>query len=408
MRSPNAYQRAFYVLPIFVFLTFFMVTIFTIKEGGSRFGRENTPDGKACWIAAIVGAGTAVISVGWQVWVVKRRVAMDLQEKEEAEAAAAAGNLEAASSEGKTAEDDAASEKPSGSGDAAQQATPAALRDFRKSKVWSAVTHSANVDIHKEVDRDEKLAAMHDHAEKFDQRAEGVFKYLQVFTACANSFAHMSNDVANSIGLYAAIYSIWQTSQVSSEAEVPTWVLVVGGAGIVLGLATYGYKIMQVLGVKMVKLTNSRGFIVEMSSAAIVIIGSQYGLPLSTTHTLVGCVTGVGLLEGRRGFNGMLLIRFFEGWVAMLVVAGITAAAFTAQGLYAPNWDMDKQRYNTAQYLNSTAYSIAVATNNSALVSQSLGLPVPPLDLQQGIDLQQAALVSINAPICNGQVCPAA
>ncbi|PSC76970.1 sodium phosphate symporter [Micractinium conductrix] len=381
LRSPNSYKRAFYVLPIFVFLTFFMITIFTIKEGGSRFGWENTPDGKALWIAAIVGAGTAILSVGWQIWVVRRRVAMDLEEKTVAEAADVAGAVEAAGSDATKEDGDSASEQAAAS---AQQHTPSALKDFRKSKVWGALTHSTNVDIHQEVADDEKLQAMHDAAEKFDPRAEGVFKYLQVFTACANSFAHGSNDVANSIGPYAAIYAVWQTGTVAKEAEVPTWILVVGGAGIVLGLATYGYKIMKVLGVKMTKLTNSRGFIVEMSAATIVILGSRFGLPLSTTHTLVGAVTGVGLLESRRGgFNGMLLVRFFAGWVATLVVAAITSAAFTAQGIYAPNRDMDKQRYYVAQYLNNTAYSVAMADNNTDVLAQFEGLPNPVLYLNQ-------------------------
>jgi len=142
-----------------------------------------------------------------------------------------------------------------------------------------------------------------------------------------------------------------------------------------------------------------------MSSAVIVIIGSRYGLPLSTTHTLVGAVTGVGLLEGRRGFNVMLLVRFFAGWVATLVVAALTAAAFTAQGIYAPSRLMDDQRFDVAQYLNGTAYSIATATGNTTLLGQVQGLPVPLLNLNQGIEVQQAALVSINAPICNGAPC---
>lgn len=118
-------------------------------EGGSRFGWEDTPDGKACWIAAIVGAGTAVLSVGWQFWVVKKRVAQDLEEAEQAKAASAADAAEAPAS---AANGDAKLEgKEEGSEEAAArpQTTPAALRDFRKSKVWTAMTHSANVDIHK-------------------------------------------------------------------------------------------------------------------------------------------------------------------------------------------------------------------------------------------------------------------
>lgn len=100
---------------------------------------------------------------------------------------------------------------------------------------------------------------------------------------------------------------------------------------------------MRVLGVKMTKLTNSRGYCVELAAALVVILGSYFGLPLSTTHCMVGAVTGIGLLEGRKGFNFALLIKFFLGWVATLLVAGLTAAAFTAQGVYAPNRDASEQ-----------------------------------------------------------------
>lgn len=213
LRSENAYKRAYCVLPLFVFATFFMITMFTIKEGGSRFEWENTPDSKAAWIAAIVGSGTALLSVGWQIWVVKKRVNQDMEGHESKDVASAAGNMEGGKAPGSV---DAESEIPS-EVTAAHQTTPNALKDFRKSKVWTAMTHSSNVDIHQAVEDDEQLQAMHDHSEKFDPRAEGVFKYLQVFTACANSFAHGSNDVANSIGPYAAIYGVWNTATVETE-----------------------------------------------------------------------------------------------------------------------------------------------------------------------------------------------
>ena len=210
------------------------------------------------------------------------------------------------------------------------------LVTMRKSRVWKTISASANTDIHEIVEHDAKLSAMHAHSEVFDDKTENAFKYLQVFTACANSFAHGSNDVANAIGPFAAIYGIWQCSCISETAGVPSWVLAMGGLGLVVGLATYGYKIMAVLGVKMTKLTNSRGYCVELGAAATVILGSRFGLPLSTTHALVGAVSGVGLLEGRGGFNGILLVKFFFGWVATLIIAGGTSAAFTAQGVYSP------------------------------------------------------------------------
>lgn len=134
---------------------------------------------------------------------------------------------------------------------------------------------------------------------------------------------------------------------VTNKSAVPEWILVMGGLGIVVGLATLGYKIMRVLGVKMTRLTNSRGFCVELAAALTVIIGSRYGLPLSTTHCMVGAVTGIGILEGSKGFNAMILVRFFFGWVATLIVAGLTAALFSAQGIYTPNYYMpDPVLYN--------------------------------------------------------------
>jgi len=101
---------------------------------------------------------------------------------------------------------------------------------------------------------------------------------------------------------------------------------------------------MRVLGVKMTRLTNSRGYCVELAAATTVILGSRYGLPLSTTHSMVGAVTAIGMLEGRKGFNYILLVKFFAGWVATLVVAALTAAAFTAQGVYSPNKAMSDEQ----------------------------------------------------------------
>lgn len=186
---------------------------------------------------------------------------------------------------------------------------------------------------------DSTVADVHEKAEVFDSETEEAFKFLQVFTAMCDSFAHGANDVANSIGPFAAIYGIYKAKSVEKKSDVPIWILVMGGAGIVVGLATYGYKIISAIGVKLVKITPSRGFAIELGSACIIILGSRYGLPLSTTHCQVGATVGVGLLEGRqgKGVNGRLFLKVIGGWILTLVVVGFTAAAFFAQGAYAPS-----------------------------------------------------------------------
>ena len=177
-----------------------------------------------------------------------------------------------------------------------------------------------------------------DHAEVFDFKTERVFRYLQVITACAMSFAHGSNDVANAMGPFSAVYQTWSTGVVPGKsANVPYWILCMGGAGIVVGLATYGHKIMSVLAVKSVKLTNSRGFCVELASALTVILASRFGLPVSTTQIVVGAVWAIGLMEGRRSVNWCMAARIAVGWVLTLIVAGAVAAAFASFGVYTPS-----------------------------------------------------------------------
>jgi sodium-dependent phosphate transporter len=126
---------------------------------------------------------------------------------------------------------------------------------------------------------------------------------VQVLTACADSFAHGGNDVANSIGSLAAIWEIYRHQKQVKEAETPAWVLFIGAFGIVVGLATYGYNIIRAIGVKMCKITPTRGYCIELGSAIVVVTGSYLGLPLSTTHCQVGGTVAVGLLEGSKGMS---------------------------------------------------------------------------------------------------------
>lgn len=158
---------------------------------------------------------------------------------------------------------------------------------------------------------------------------ERVFGVLMIFTACSMAFAHGSNDVANAVGPMAAVISVVQSGEVGAKASVPPWVLLLGGVGIVVGLATYGYKVMQTIGKKITELTPSRGFAAEMSAAATVVIASGLGLPISTTHTLVGAVLGVGLARGIGALNLRVIGGIFASWLITLPAgAGLSILFF--------------------------------------------------------------------------------
>jgi PiT family inorganic phosphate transporter len=158
---------------------------------------------------------------------------------------------------------------------------------------------------------------------------EKVFGVLMIFTACSMAFAHGSNDVANAVGPMAAVIGVIKSGAVEATAPVDSWVLLLGAFGIVVGLATYGYKVMLTIGKKITELTPSRGFAAEMSAAATVVIASGVGLPISTTHTLVGAVLGVGLARGIGALNIGVIGGIFASWVITLPAgAGLSILYF--------------------------------------------------------------------------------
>ncbi|MGI1679664.1 MAG: inorganic phosphate transporter [Cellvibrionaceae bacterium] len=157
---------------------------------------------------------------------------------------------------------------------------------------------------------------------------EKIFAVLMIFTACAMAFAHGSNDVANAVGPLAAIYGVIQSGDVAAKTSMPSWVLLLGGLGIVAGLATYGYKVIATVGKKITELTPSRGFAAELGAAATVVLASATGLPVSTTHTLVGAILGVGLARGIAALNLKVIGTIFMSWIITLPVGAGLAILF--------------------------------------------------------------------------------
>lgn len=166
-----------------------------------------------------------------------------------------------------------------------------------------------------------------DHEEQM-RSVERVFGVLMIFTACSMAFAHGSNDVANAIGPLAAINSVISNNGIfEAESALPMWILLLGGFGIVTGLAMWGHRVIKTIGKNITELTPSRGFAAEIAAATTVVIASGTGIPVSTTHTLVGAVLGVGLARGIGALNLSVIGKIFLSWVVTLP-AGATLSIF--------------------------------------------------------------------------------
>jgi PiT family inorganic phosphate transporter len=147
---------------------------------------------------------------------------------------------------------------------------------------------------------------------------EQVFRYLQVLTAAYMAFAHGANDVANAIGPLAVVVAGVQGALQSLKVPVPLWLLALGGVGIVLGVMTFGYRVILTVGKNITEITASRGFSAEFSCATTVLLFSKLGLPISTTHTIVGAVIGVGLARGMSALNLRIVWTIWKSWLATI------------------------------------------------------------------------------------------
>lgn len=157
---------------------------------------------------------------------------------------------------------------------------------------------------------------------------ERVFGVLMIVTACGMAFAHGSNDVANAIGPLAAVISVAQTGAISAKSSLPMWVLVLGGGGIVVGLATFGRHVIATVGKKITQLTPSRGFAAELAAATTIVIASGTGIPISTTHTLVGAVLGVGIARGIEAIDLRVVGRILVSWVVTIPAGAFLSIMF--------------------------------------------------------------------------------
>jgi len=163
----------------------------------------------------------------------------------------------------------------------------------------------------------------HTHGEY--SKVEKIFGYLQIISACMMAFAHGANDVANAIGPLSAAVAILTTGIFAVDAPIPLWALALGGTGIVIGLATWGWRVMETIGKKITELTPSRGFSAEFGAATTIVLASRFGMPVSTTHTLVGAVLGVGLARGLGAVNMNTTRDILISWLVTVPIGAVLA-----------------------------------------------------------------------------------
>lgn len=288
-RAPDPFAAAKTYVPAYIFLVGFIVSMVTLTKGLKHVGLHLTFGESILWSLAL---GTVLVGLGF---VIEQRAAY-LPALTRANGSGRA-RLQAA----RKGPGSPASPVPGGQAPGPQPAAGGVDTLLRN----ATVVHESTGNV------------------------ERVFGVLMLFTACAMAFAHGSNDVANAVGPLAAIVSVVQSNGViDSAAPVASWVLFLGGAGIVAGLVTYGHKVIATVGTRITELTPSRGFAATLAAASTVVVASGTGLPISTTHTLVGAVLGVGLARGVHAVNFRVLRSIGASWLITLPAGAGLAIVF--------------------------------------------------------------------------------
>ena len=370
-KPATSFERAKYAFPLIVGFTVAVNVIFFVLKGAKSKAEDLGTDDivraakdgdllPAMWVGLIAFAISFVIAAAITPSLVAKIDAKT------AEAAAKAAEAEAA------AETAAENGEKSATVDVKLAADAPDAPEAATGVLDTAIDYvkvELEKDPHEVLKTDASVGDIHDHVLRHDGRCEEMFKFVQVFTAIVGSFSHGANDVSNAMGPFSAVYITWKSGVVESSQEIGDdmyWILVIGGLGIVVGLATYGYKIMSVIGVKLCAITPSRGYCIELGAAFVVIYGTSQGWPLSTTHCQVGATVGVGLFEGAGGVHWRVLLKCVAGWVLTLIVVGITAAV-----LVGPNPNPTKEIFcayeeqDWYQYINDDNVTAFIDSYNA-------------------------------------------
>lgn len=324
LRSSESLSRSLIFFPILIAFTIFVNVFFITYKGAPGLSLDETPLWLGVTIALGVGFLIGLLAYFFFVPYMRRKLEQSKANGERLPLMQESTNYKI--------QDASAIDRERSTSDVEPLKKESSMRNF----VSSSLDRLKGKNIIENNLKEENVKDIHDNAEKFDPDTEYMFTFAQVITAIFDSFAHGANDVANSIAPFAAIYAIYQENGYPEESPIPVWVLCLGGGGIVAGLALYGYKIIEAIGIKLAKITPSRGFSIELGSAFVVVVASKVGIPVSTTQCQVGSTVAIGILEGRSGINWGLLYRTFIGWGITLVFSGCVSAALFSFAVFSP------------------------------------------------------------------------
>lgn len=287
----NSLARAKVALPFMVFIMTFTVSLFTIYKGAKGIGLDETSPLTA--LLSSFGISIVVAAISYPVML---RYARHLEEQE-----------------ANAKEDAPAVEDGAGAPAAEENAGPElAPEGAPASSENSAVTES------------DKSQAREALVKSTDPKTEQMFKALVVACAGFQSIAHGANDVANSVGPFGAVLAA-KDGELQKKTEIQLWVFFLAAGFIVIGLASYGLKVMQTIGEKITVVTPSKAACAQFSATLVVLLATRLGLPISTTHAAVGGVLGVGLADGVNSINWMMMVKIFASWIVTLPICGVTA-----------------------------------------------------------------------------------
>jgi solute carrier family 20 (sodium-dependent phosphate transporter) len=333
MRHEKAFLRAYYTFPLVLFIGIGIDLFYVIYKGFNNFKwSAELPLSTALPSAFGFGAFCGLLWLYPFGPIIMKRIERQREEREAASAEAA---------KQKELEEDAKLKREEAGDDEDGEKTGQELEvpeEAKKSMFQKFADSTYNQDLHDQSMHESKKAEeIWDNVEKFDEDAEHLFTYVQVFTACLNAFAHGANDVANAIAPISGVLVIYQEGTINSKSPVQKWVLAYGGIGIVLGCLMYGYKVMKALGYKVTAFSPSRGACAELSSSLFVVSASFAGIPVSSTQSITGAVLGVGLASGSSNVNWLFFGQVCVGWVVIFFVSVILSAGLFSFCAYSPS-----------------------------------------------------------------------